>query len=43
MRKRFALGVLVLMVLAGVAAVEEVTGTIIFEPISVAVLCVILC
>jgi hypothetical protein len=32
MRKRFALGVLVLVVFAGVAIGEEVTGTILFEP-----------
>jgi hypothetical protein len=32
MRKRFALGMLVLVVFAGMAVAEEVTGTIIFEP-----------
>ena len=32
MRKRFALGVLVLAVFAGMAVAEEVTGTILFEP-----------
>ena len=33
MRKRFALGVLVLVVFAGMAVAEEVTGMIIFEPV----------
>ena len=33
MRKRIALGVLVLVVFAGVVTAEEITGTIIFEPV----------
>ena len=36
MRKRIALGVLVLAVLAGIAVAEEVTGTILFEPVQTA-------
>jgi hypothetical protein len=32
MRKRFVLGVLVLVVFAGVAVAEEITGTILFDP-----------
>jgi len=32
MKKRFVLGVLVLVVFAGVVTAEEITGTILFEP-----------